>query len=126
MKHPICLGGIALAILLGPAVPTVLAQGILPAPDRRPDEGIGPFDRLTIRNVMVRATRYTHISAVGILLGGVTASAAALLGLFLNISPLQGPSPAWSLHGLPSAPPPESRLGFIGLWAAAFGLPTGG
>ena len=76
----------------------------------------------TIRSVMVRATRYTHISAVGILLGGVTASSAALLGLSLDISPLQGASPAWSLHGLPSASPPASRLGFVGLWAAAFGL----
>ena len=51
MKCPISLGGIALAVLLGPAISTALAQA--PAPDRRADEGIGPFDRLTIRNVMV-------------------------------------------------------------------------
>ncbi len=53
MKAPMLLGGIALSLLLGPAISTALAQGIVPAPDRRPDEGIGPFDRLTIRNVMV-------------------------------------------------------------------------
>src|SRR5688500_14721300 len=37
---------------------TVLAldarqDGLIPAPDRRPGEGIGPFPTLTIRNVMV-------------------------------------------------------------------------
>ena len=57
----------------------------------------------TIRTVMVRATRYTHISVVGILLGGAAASTAALLGRVLGISPVEKP------------------LAFLALWTAAFG-----
>jgi hypothetical protein len=41
-----------LLIVLGPAAGARQA-GLVPAPDRRPGEGLGPFPTLTIRNVMV-------------------------------------------------------------------------
>jgi len=39
--------------LLGVSVLDARQDGLIPAPDRRPGEGLGPFPTLTIRNVMV-------------------------------------------------------------------------
>ena len=51
MKKPI--GLVFFAVLLAGFVADARQGGLIPAPDRRPGEGAGPFPTLTIRNVMV-------------------------------------------------------------------------
>jgi hypothetical protein len=53
-----------------------------------------------IQKVLVRTTRYTHISAAGILLGGTLASGAALAGMALSISPREQPGAFLALWGV--------------------------
>ena len=60
-----------------------------------------------IHNVLVRTTRYTHVSAVGVILAGVTGALAAVVGWALDVTPL----------GTPGA--------FLLLWGAAFHVALG-
>ncbi len=62
---------IGLLILLGSSPGLLLAQprSIPPAPDRRPDEGIGPFDRLIIRGaILIDGTGAPPIGPVDIVI----------------------------------------------------------
>jgi hypothetical protein len=54
-----------------------------------------------IRSILIRSTRYTQISALGILLAGIAACAAALAGWALDVSAQ------------------ENATAFLGLWVCA-------